>query len=194
MEKKRIGVDLDDVLLDFNTSLAFFHNEKYGTSYTRDEIVSFDLGHTWNVPPAEVRRRVFEFFESDTHAHANPVPGAQVAIAKIAEMHEIFIVTAKSDALAEITNRWLLEHYGDVFAGVHFTNQFQGTAVKTKADVCEELGVALFVDDHIGNLHEIAEKNIATYLFDTPWNRHEATPPHIERVHSWDEVLEKLAL
>lgn len=193
MKQKKLGIDFDDVLMDFNSALALFHNTKYGSNYTRADIRSFDLGVTWNVPIEEARRRVEEFYHSDEHMEARPIVGAQLALRRLDEIYELHIVTARSDHMYTKTGQWLETHFPGYFSGIHFTNQFlESGAKRTKASVSEELGLHMFVDDHIENLRDMQAIGTGAFLFDTPWNRHEDTPPHITRVHSWEEIAEKL--
>lgn len=38
---RKIAIDCDDVLLDFNSGLATFSNENYGTNYSLLDIVNY---------------------------------------------------------------------------------------------------------------------------------------------------------
>ena len=54
----KIGVDLDDVLIDLNRSLSLFHNAKFGTTYDIEDVRSFELEKVWNCTTEEMIRRV----------------------------------------------------------------------------------------------------------------------------------------
>ncbi len=71
-----IGLDFDDVLMEFNGALCLFHNAQYGTSLTRADITSHHLKETWGCTQEEVIRRVNEFYRSLEHDLASPVVGA----------------------------------------------------------------------------------------------------------------------
>jgi uncharacterized HAD superfamily protein len=51
---KVIGIDLDDVLLNFNDAFLDFHNSTYSTSNKREDITSFYLEEIWGISKEEI--------------------------------------------------------------------------------------------------------------------------------------------
>ncbi|MBI3627948.1 MAG: hypothetical protein HY220_04385 [Candidatus Sungbacteria bacterium] len=193
MEKQKIiGIDLDDVLLDFNGALCEFHNAIYGTSYSRKDILSYDLENTWGCSRDDAIRRILEFYNSDVHYNAQPVEGATEAVRELSKNYLLVVITSKPSYLAERTTSWLEKYYSGLFSGVYFTNQFHGDGIKrTKAGVCNELGVEIFIDDSVAHALEVADTGRKVWLFNTPWNQ-DPIPSHITRVYSWTDVLEHI--
>jgi len=223
MPRKLIGIDLDDVLLDFNTALCEWHNLKYGTSYTRADIFSFDLKDVWKCPQEETNKRIVEFYNSEFHPKALPVPGTVEAIKKLKQnndraeserlsdskgvlssvganvevlrpvgrMYDLVIITSKPEYLREQTEIWLQKYFPNSFKSVHFTNSFHRNGSKrAKADVCDKLGVSVYIEDSIENAKAVVAPNREVLLFDTPWNQ-DVTPPGTIRVSSWEEIAER---
>lgn len=188
-----IGVDLDDVLLDFTEHLLRFVNTRYGTRHQRKDSFNFNLEKVWNEPKEIVDQKILEFYRSSEHVQAMPFPDAIGGICALkAAGHELHLITSKPDSLKDVTEKWLDTHFPRSFTGVHFMNEFHGTGKKrTKAEVCKLLGVELFIDDALHNARNIAAVGIPVLLLDAPWNQEEVIPP-ITRVKSWEEIVEKV--
>ncbi len=190
-----IGIDLDDVLLDFNTSLCEYHNSTYGTSYKLSDIVNYHFEHVWNIPADIVIDRIADFYQHELHWNSNPIPDAISSIKKLlSQNHRLVIVTAKPDTLKDKTHEWLQKHYGDAFHSVHFVGSYHSNIngkKRTKREVCDELGVHIFIEDSMENAMNIASDGRQVFLLDKPWNQGELSG-NIKRVKGWEEVIEVL--
>ena len=194
MKRLRIGLDLDNVLLDFYSHICDYYNARHGTSWKYSDLKSWYLEHTWGCSNQYVVDILDDFYHSDEHKLVTPIVGSTKAIEELSPSHDLFIITSKPDYLKKQTEEWLLNQYGDVFKSVHMINQYHGEGPRrTKSGVCEELCVDIFVDDHIGNTVEVADTGVKALLFDAPWNRVEI-PQHVERAHSWEDVVLKINL
>lgn len=192
-QKKILGVDFDDVLFQCNTAAAKFHNTTYGTSYSRDDVKTFDWRDVWHVSPEEEHRRVLEFFATKFHDEAEAVIGAYDALKKLNEAYEVVIVTGRPESARDVTLEWLSKHFLGLYREVHFTSHYDSDHSKRrkKSDIVKELGINIFIEDALHFAADVAESGIPVFLIDTPWNQGE-TPPNVTRVYSWDEILEKL--
>lgn len=188
----RIGVDFDDVLLDSYTSLNDFHNCHYGTSHKREDIRSWLIEHTWGCTPEEALARVEAWYDSPWHPRIAPMPGACAAVTKLAESHELHIITGRPARTQEITSQLVREHFPEVFAEMHFSNHFKANA-RSKGEICRDLGITLMVEDALGHAHSVADAGIRVLLFDSPWNQ-ELVTGLITRVFNWGEVLQTVDL
>lgn len=189
-----IGIDLDDVLLDFNRTLLKFHNANYGTAYVREEITNFHIDELWKCTFEEAVARIATFYETDLHWSAMPVAGAVSAIEKLREKHTLIIVTAKPDTLRERTHEWLDRHFPGSFKEVHFTGHFHGNAdaiKRTKREVCDGIGVQLFIDDSFSNATDIVSADRPVLLLDSPWNQGDL-PTNVTRVMDWEDILQNI--
>jgi len=187
-----IGFDLDDVLFDLMGPMVPWHNERYGTSLTRDEYFTFDLDKVWNCTGDEAWDRVCNYYQSEHYKNSLPVEGALEGMKKLNEKYQCVIITARPESQETMVREWLDLHLPKVFDEVVFTNHFNKDGVKrTKSSVCLELGVKLFVEDAIHNAEDVAGAGIPVLLMDTPWNRVEL-PPLVTRVTSWNEIVEKI--
>lgn len=196
MKKKRglvIGVDMDDVIFDFNDSLHAYHNAKYGTSVKRQDVVTYDLEDVWKCTPEEAARRVLEFYGTPEHDQAGLINGAAEAIVELSKTHELHIITSRGEQIRELTLRWVDEKFPGRFKSVQLTNHYFGVPEKkrSKAEVCEELGVDFMIEDSMSQAKEISGTGRTVFLLDTPWNQGEL-PKNVVRVHSWAEIVDTL--
>jgi uncharacterized protein len=188
-----IGVDLDDVLLDFNTTLCTYHNLQYGTTLTRDQISSYSLELAMNVTREEMMKRVLEFYETDHHFNGLPIPGSVESIGILSKKFPLYIVSAKPDYLKERSLIWIEQHYPTCFKEVLFTNQFAGDASrkKTKSEVCKELGINIFIDDSLKHAEDISKSGVKVYLLNAPWNQGDV-PENVARMNDWNSICEDI--
>ncbi|MDO8523756.1 MAG: hypothetical protein Q7R74_00835 [bacterium] len=194
--RKILGVDFDDVLLDNNTSVARFHNERYGTSYVKEDNVDYFFEHLWGVSTDEVIRRLDEWADSEYHKDAPIIDGARDALKKLKSRYDIVIISARPESSREVTEEWLQRHLPDFVSGIHFTgrvNHGSITGTRKKSDVCNALGVSCFVEDALHWAEDIAAHapHTEVLLFDSPWNRSEI-PEGVTRVHSWEDIVSRL--
>lgn len=190
----KIGLDLDDVLLDFNNALCQFHNTRYGTAYSRNDVRYYALGKVWLCSDQEATERVGAFYDSPEHATTPPVPGAVIGIKKLCEHHDLYIITSKPERMRPLTEKWLCTHFPRVFKELVFTNYFlEGSVNKqSKVEACSRLGITAFVDDCLDHTSQLAAANIKTLLLDCPWNQGNLPHPAIKRVYSWKDVVSTL--
>ena len=190
MTPLQIGIDFDDILIEFNASIHAYYNKKLGTSIQKKDVFTYDMHRVWSCEPEEAGRRVFEFCETPEHHAAIPVDGSIEGIDELGKKHKLHLITSRSPAIEDLTLRWLQKHFSDKFAGIHFTGQFFGekSTMRTKIDVCKELGIDLMIEDSASQAKALAGAGIPVILLDMPWNQEEM-PEGITRVDSWDEIV-----
>ena len=165
----KIGLDFDDVLANTNPSLLEFHNEYFGTAHDPEDVRSYDLSCLWECTTDEMHRCLEIWYYSSHHANIDPMPGAQEAVARLASLYELHIITARHAHLTKITSALVARHFPDVFAGIHFVGH-AGQGHGSKANVCQELGISVFIEDAPHHARTVAAAGIPVLLFNTPWN------------------------
>jgi uncharacterized HAD superfamily protein len=188
-----IGVDMDDVIFDFNNSLHAYHNAKYGTSVKREDIISYDIEKLWHCTPEEASKKVFEFCGTKEHDKTSPIIGTVEALASLKRDHELHIITNRGEQIRDITVGWIENNFPEYFTSINLTNQYFGLADKkrTKLEICEELGVDVMIEDSMSHATEIAKSGRKVFLIDTPWNQG-TLPENVTRVFSWSEIVKLL--
>ena len=201
-ERLIIAIDCDDVLLDFNSGLATYSNEHFGTSYCLEDVVDFDLSIHWGIPGDQVIERIFAFYNSMVCAELLPIEGSEEAIKKLKEKYDLRVVTNRPKDVLPITINSVERHFPNMFDGIYCTNAFakiygdQRSVAASKVTVCQDLGAGILIDDSRSNLVGCAEVGIQGILFRRPWNRYLTDEmlltEGIKPANSWEEITQKI--
>ena len=193
MKKRTIAIDCDDVIVETAPLIINHYNKTYGTTLKLTDFYGADLT-PWQAPDdATAIKRVDDFLVSDEYINAAPLAEAVNTINKLYKQYELHIVTGRPDFVAEATKDMLARRFPNVFASIAFTNMFNATKARPKADVCKELSADLLIDDHLKHARQVAAAGIDVLLFGNyPWNRTDDLPKNIRRVRGWAEVCELL--
>lgn len=191
-----IAVDIDQVLADMVTGIAKFHNERYGTSLTKESFHSFHFWKVWGGTEEEMVEKMHQFYGTSYFKDLLPLPGAVEGIEALSRSYELTIATARPHYLEADTRAWLERHFQGRFSGIHFTNAHanDGTPASSKLEICARLGAACLIDDYLpeGEATRIPE-GLRFLLLDALWNRKTALPARAERARSWKDVVALLA-
>lgn len=192
----KIGVDLDAVLGDIMTPLTDFHNRKYGTKHKLEDNTNYDLSLIWGCSKDEVVSRVYEFYFSPQLEQILPIEGAIDGVKKLAEEHELHVITSRPYVIDKPTRKWINKHFPNQFRSIFHTNQMSksGTPRKKKSEACKQLGIELIIDDHTDFVFDCVSIGIKAFLFDAPWNQAAKKNINVVRVKSWKEIVKRMNL
>ena len=196
--RKVIGVDFDDVVVNTSEMLRRFHNQYYGTEHQFNDLSTYRLDKFWGCSTEEMFVRIDSFYKSSQHRSIPLIEGAFTALERLSLQHTLVLVTARPESLRACTEQLLGHHVPGFFSQLHFIGHPHDhrpthRAKKTKGDICEELGVDVFIEDAPENAFSIASKSIQVLLLDKPWNK-EVRASYVRRVYNWDEVLKEIAI
>ncbi len=190
----RLCIDFDEVVADSAAAIIALHNEHYGTNYRREDITSSRVEDVWGGTKEEWEAKLDEFFSAKNVKYLNPIAGSIPAMGALKKAgHELYVITARGDSDIEATELWLKLHFPDAFKGVHYgcARANDPSKIRSKPQMCKELGIELMIDEHLSNARQCADEGIRVFLFDQPWNQREL-PEGVERVHTWEEIVKKL--
>ncbi len=180
------GFDFDDVLFDTNRAICRWHNARFNTQFTRDDIKSYHLYELWGVSREEGIRRVFEFYHSEEHMETELMPGVARALPRLLERDELFIISARPNGVLGHTQELMGRHFPELVDRLYLTNRFGAGPEIDKSELCKRFDLESFVDDAPHHDEDVAKVVRQPVLFETPWNRSYAAtlPPH-RRARSW---------
>src|SRR6202022_792504 len=126
-----IAIDLDDTLSYTNLTFCQWHNDKFGTNMTPDDVHSY---YYWKNPgwgtPAETMLKIHEFLHSRAKS-IPPIAGAQRATKRLKEAgYKLVVITARMANIADESVEWLEEHFPGIFDTAYFTSAFQSTSTE----------------------------------------------------------------
>lgn len=187
-----MAVDLDDVLVPHFGELVAWYNTQYGTALTLADNGKGDLS-AWDATTREQAiRRVHQFLESEAFRSVAPYTEAREVLRRLADEYRLVVVTARDSLLETFTHHWLLEHFGELFEGVHFTASYslEGKA-RQKKMVLKDIGAQCIIDDSLEHVCAAADLDIKGVLFGNyPWNQAAELPSLVTRCRDWSAVEE----
>jgi len=171
-----IGVDIDNVIADTEKELRRLLNERKGLNLTREDITSYTLENIAGIERGDLKDILDMFNHGDIFLNLEVAEGARETMERLAEKHEVVLVTSRPAGVEAHTRTWLkrneIPFHRLVFA--------DGTKVN-------DIPYELFLEDQGNFACELAESGTFVLLFDAPWNR-DVSHDNMDRVYSWDDV------
>ncbi|MCI0408785.1 MAG: hypothetical protein L0191_09515 [Acidobacteria bacterium] len=188
----RIGIDLDDVLVDSLPHYLTAFNRRFGMEVSLADAAWRMYRRYPHIPRGEIDNFFSGLIEAGFFASRPLLPGAMEALERLTEEgHGLFIITGRAPQDEAITRKWLNEAglTGYFSALVHEGIEPVG---RYKSEAALELRLDLFVEDELAAAIAVGEARIPVLLYDQPWNRG-ALPANVRRVCSWSEALRQIA-
>lgn len=193
--KPIIAVDIDGVLNDFATSFVKLSNQHFGTNLTRDDF-SEDMLNVWQIDANELQKRL-DFLNRDNmwdKATSISKTTALPVLKELKQHYRLIIVTSRPRSIAEYTANSINENFPDIFAEIVMPGIWDEIDSdihnRTKADICQTVGVNYLIDDQAKHCNATAAVGIKSLLFgDETWNRNEPIVNGVTRVDDWPAVL-----
>lgn len=188
-----IAIDIDEVLADFLSDYLSFHNQKYNTTLKKEDFHKFFHPEIFNLTPDNLLMDIQEYINSGRNELLPTIAGSQEGVRVLKADHQLVAITGRSTVQAQTTRDWLDKNYPGCFDNVFFVrDQPLGKVIKPKKQLCLEAGAKILIDDELNNGHGCSESGIAVLLFDNPWNQLPTMPANMVRVHSWNEIVDKI--
>lgn len=143
----KIGVDIDDVLAQFQIGWLKYHNENYDTQLAFDDITDFDYSNFIKEDIEVIIDRIKDFYKTTSFKNLSPLPDSISSIKTLSVNHDLYILTSRPQWTKEATLNWLSKHYEDSFAHTTFTGQMENKKKITKGYVCERFGIDVMIED-----------------------------------------------
>ncbi len=170
----RIGLDIDNVIRDWVTSLIYnfrcdFPNENIEIKPT------FDIAQ-WSTIGQRIYKYAFEEKPLEIYLSALPMPGAIEYLNELKlDSHRIVLISNQpNEKTRAFTNIWL-GRYSIPFDELHYTSR----KWEVKCDI--------FVDDYLKNIEDYRKHvEVPCIVFDAPWNANSS--PRFYRAYGWKEL------
>ena len=168
--KKRLAIDMDQVICDLLTVWIDRYNNDYGDNLKKEDITEWNWHH---LTKPECGKKVYEYLDDQNMFENLPViEGSQEVVKELSEKYEILIVTAPWNVYNVIPKyKWLKKH----FAFIDERNYvFTRNKSLVKAD--------WLIDDKAKNFEGFVGQGL---LYDAPHNKNENRYP---RMKNWEEI------
>lgn len=195
--RRKIGVDLDDTLVDFTGAFILYHNEIYKTNLRREQFTSLSFNRVLGVTPKEANKRVNDFYGTEYFRKIQPILGSVEAVKTLAQEDDLYIITSRPEFLRKETSQLQEQYFQTIFLEIFYSyNHYakHGDIGKSKPEICLRLGISKLIDDSLEYAKQCAERGIEVILFgdNNFWNQDRQLPPNVLRAKNWKEALEKL--
>jgi uncharacterized HAD superfamily protein len=188
-----IAIDIDEVLADTLNHFIFLYNQKFKTSFKRDDFYTFNWWEVLGLTKEEFKKVFTQIVGQGFFSELATIAGAKEGVKRLQKKHELAVVTSRPRIVSAATKAWLDKHFPDVFSKVYFTREvILGPNIKDKDEICQEIGADLIIEDEFEFAEDCAQENILVLLFDNPWNREFKIPSYMTRVYSWENILNKI--
>jgi len=176
-----IGVDIDNVIADFESRFRDRLNRRYNLFLKRRDIVTFDYYKCTQITKEQEKKTYEEFVKDGEFRKLRVISFARNSLEILSKKHTIILITARprkaeKDTLIWLKKRKIAYHY-IVFS-------------KAKHRICESIDV--LIEDKWENALEIAKKGKIVLLLDYPWNRKDIKHKNIHRVKNWKSILKNI--
>ena len=171
--RKRIGIDMDEVIADTLGEILIRYNNEFKTSHGKADFLGRRF---WEAVPPDHRVRIVEYFKDGSIFADLPVfEHSQEVVAELNQAYEVFITTAAMEVPSSFTPKfqWLARHF-PFLKPSHIV--FCGDK--------SVLAVDYLIDDNVRHFERLQGEGI---VFTAPHNVGET---RYRRVGNWLEVRE----
>jgi uncharacterized HAD superfamily protein len=192
MSRKRIAIDVDDVLAAHAQGFANFSNERWGTNLTVDDYDEH-WSLVWRTEREETERRAQEFLHSNAVSMYQHDEAAPEVLRRMKEHYDLIVLTSRRLFMQTETLAWLGQYFNGVFDEVRFAGIWDDLShdrhLATKAEAVREVGADYLVDDQLKHCVAVAEAGVEAVLFGNyRWNQADELPPRVTRCGDWAAV------
>ncbi len=187
----KIGIDLDEVLVNTFGSFLNYYNSKHKTNFQIQDVHSYHLWEIFGCSRGQVIMSMYQFQNTDLFANLPPAEQAEFSIAQLSRKNEFYVLTSRPEICRGQTETWIAKHFPLLLQNLYFTSDFHPNNSKPKSGLCLDLRIELMLEDAPRYALECAEAGVKTFLFDKPWNQ-EVSHPKITRVKNWQEALKEI--
>ncbi len=192
MRREVIATDIDEVLFPFVDEFSQWHNQEYGTVLSRDNFKSYEFSDTLDVSIPETVHRVHQFLSMNHVLRGiEPLEYSMSAITKLSGKYCLKAITARHPQFEGTTYEYLLHYFNNNIGEITLVGtQATMNHVRSKAEVCVEIGAIALIDDSTEHVSRCAEVGVAGILLGNyPWNRIDSLPDGVTRYSNWAGVL-----
>lgn len=187
----KIGIDIDDTLIDGTKPLWKFLNKKLNINIKFEDLTYEKMADQLGITREREAELYEEFIESEYNEQTLPLEGAVEAIDQLSKNNNLVIVTNRAIKEYHGTHEMIKRYFKNHISEIYFGRNHLAEIAKKKSIVCRENNIELMIEDNRKNAIDCYENGIRVILFDYPWNR-KPHPDGIIRVKNWKEVLDRI--
>lgn len=176
----RIGIDIDDVLIDTYEFLDFKSDDMIGTDFKNN--IDMKAKDVRKIRKESIAKNLEKFsILDDTKKYLNRLKQ---------EGHRLFVLTSRDDSLYSRTISWLQKEFGkDFFEEILFSSRVMGNS---KLEASKLLNLDYMIEDGLIEIINMASSKTFMFIFDKGWNRKVKDDLYKKRVKSFKEFYDEI--
>jgi uncharacterized HAD superfamily protein len=197
MLKKRIYIDMDDVVSRTTDTYGAIIEQEFGKRVLFEEILTFDLRVSFGLTENEFHYFFDLIHQPDLLLGFEPVEGAVESLVNwSAQGHCIEIVTGRPTSALEVSLAWLKKH-GVPFDSFTMVDKYNRPGNDPSIAISkEELSLRTY-DLAVEDSREMAlflanTMGVGVALYDRPWNAEPLDHEKVVRCASWKQIEKQL--
>lgn len=175
----RIGLDLDGVLVDFNTSAKVLLAKNFGYTFPREPVPCWNWPGYYGVTKEHEDWLWTGGIDQGLFLNAWPLEGATYFADRLTKLGDIVVVTSRPKAAWFDTLAWLRSWSIGPPKEIHFYLPGENKASAN----CD-----LYIDDKAENIQDVVKEGYPGILLAYPYNSH--ADPTIPRVNTYSKILD----
>lgn len=172
----RIGLDFDGTIADASGAKMRYARERWGV--TLDRAQTMRPGAIPLIGRERYETMIADIFGTPLTLEMEPMPGAVDVLQRLADAHDLFVVTARLDHETGFATTWLQRR------GIAI-RELRNSARGRKAAPCIALRLDVMLEDSPGELAALPPQVRAPVLLATPYNAEEVRADHWHEVPDW---------
>ncbi len=193
--KIKIGVDLDDTLCDFVSSLILFCKEERNVNFRREDFGEYDLRRILSLKGLRADLTLSDFCRSSYFINMPVMPYAVEGVKELVNAnYDPVVVSARSPLLFSQTKCFLDRSFPDVSECFLLGDIIDSSITISKGQFCLENNIKALVDDGPLNATSCFTCNIPIVLIAHPWNEflRDNSNKLVKYVYSWQKVPQSI--
>lgn len=188
----KIGIDIDDTVVDFVGSFLQYHNERFGTNFLFSQITSNNIWDSLKYSFEEFKDILSDYHQTFNYVNMSFYPDFLSAFEELKNKRDLIFVTSRSLKNKEKTKKFFEKNILNFNLPIYHSGEFHGEEKITKPEICHKLGIGEIIEDNTHYAIDCAENGIKTYLISRLWNREYVEHENLIKVKDWYEILEKI--
>ena len=171
---KRIAVDMDEVMFPMVSQLNKHYSSVYKKAAPAKPPHVYNYAQYYNISDTQSKKLVQSYYESSHAYECKPLEYSQQTLQKLYKKHKLYVVTGrqKYKSCIKLTEHLIDTYFPGLFEDIVYTNSYSLEGKETpKHIVCEQMHIALLIDDSVMNCQLAESRNIKSILFGNyEWN------------------------
>jgi uncharacterized HAD superfamily protein len=184
-----IFIDVDNIIVDFESQFRKFLNKKTGKKLARENICEFEFYKSFGISKEQEIKFHNEFIMNEGYKKLKLIKGCKDGIKRLMKLGQIAFISARPEELRDITLEWFKKNKIPIRTDLLIL-------AKDKISYSSQFDIA--VEDKWEDAVRLAENSKIVILYDYPWNRKKddngniLRVENIIRVSNWEEIVESV--